>query len=56
MNPYSVKSNLRLDNSGCFSEFLNQFFVIYVDLNTGYHHAAYANFTEFLGFPWSCPV
>ena len=40
VNPYSVKSNFRLNKLRSFSEVVeSNFFVLYADLNTGYHHA-----------------
>ena len=41
VNPYSVKSNFRLDNSRCFSEFLESNFLFFtLDFNTGYRPVA----------------
>ena len=52
VNPYSVKSNFRLNNLRSFSEVVeSKFFVLYADLNTGYHHANIREFhIEFLAF------
>ena len=57
-NPYSMKSNFRLNNLRSFSEVVeSKFFVLYADFNTGYHHANIREFhIEFLAFSWLCLV